>query len=83
MTSDGQNKLSILSALAKMHTVNGFQGCFFFKSSSQYVFIYSHLCGGCVERSGKNANCKYFIVTVAKSMHWSHSISRRSFSSPD
>ena len=41
--SDGQNKLSILSALAKMHTVNGFQGCFFLKAPHN-TFLYIHTC---------------------------------------
>lgn len=56
--SDRQNKLSILSALAKMHTVNVFQGCLFFfffkkkkESSSQYI-LYTYTCVVAVRKEG-------------------------------
>lgn len=77
VTSDRQNELSVLPAFVKICTRNIFQGFYFLIFSQWYIFIYYHLRDGCVERSGRIADCKCFIIKVAKSMFCSHSITRK------
>lgn len=77
VTSDRQNELSLLPVFVKIWTMNIFQGLFFLIFSQWYIFIYYHLRDGCVERSGRIADCKCFIIIVAKSKFCSHAITRK------